>query len=302
MSRQLPSTRSLQVFSAVARHQSVSLAAEELCLTHSALSQQLRKLEDQLGVKLFQRSPRGIALTEAGRYYREKVDDDLLRLESHALELMARREDESSLLIGAVPVFAERWLMPRLADFLALHPRINLHVKVFPNNLYMADPHYDAAIHYSNAVWPGARMQPLMQEECVAVCAPGTGFSRRIKSGDFRSVPLLHLTSRLTAWQDWFEQASVARAPPKPLAGHRFDLFSMLVEAVRGGAGIGLVPRFYVERELRGGELVLAHPHVLAASQTYAVFVPEHKSKDPIVAAFTQWVASQATPSGRLAP
>jgi DNA-binding transcriptional LysR family regulator len=292
MPRPLPSTRGLQVFSAVARHQSVSLAAEELCLTHSALSQQLRKLEEQLGIKLFQRSPRGVALTEAGRHYRQQVDDDLRRLEGHMLELMARREGDVTLVIGAVPVIAERWLLPRLADFAAMHPRVNLQVKVFPAKLYLGDPHFDVAIHYHDAVWPGARAQPLMGEDCLAVCAPDAPFSRRARGGDFRSVPLLHLASRPQAWQDWFAQAGAARAPANPLAGHRLELFSMLVEAARGGLGVGLAPRFYVERELRSGELVLAHPHTLAASQSYSVFVPEHKAGDETVDGFVKWLFS----------
>lgn len=294
MPRPLPSTRALQIFSAVARHQSVSQAAEELCLTHGALSQQLNKLEQQLGVKLLRRTSRGVTLTEAGRHYREQVEGDLQRLQAHMVELMARREGETSLVIGAVPVIGERWLLPRLPGFLAQHPQVSVQVKVFPNNLFIDDPHYDAAIHYQNAVWAGARREPLIEESCVAVCSPQSGFARRLATGDFRSVPLLHLTSRPEAWQQWFGEARPVRAPANALAGHRFDLFSMLLEAVRAGIGVGLLPRFFVERELGSGELLQAHRHVLPASQTYAVFVPEHKSADPGVLAFTRWLHTQA--------
>jgi DNA-binding transcriptional LysR family regulator len=294
MSRPLPSTRALQVFSAVARHQSVSQAAEELCLTHGALSQQLHKLEQQLGVKLLRRTSRGVSLTEAGRRYREHVDGDLQRLQAHMLELMARREGESALVIGAVPVLAERWLLPRLPDFLTRHPQVSLQLKVFPHNLFVDDPHYDAAIHYQNAVWAGARRQPLMEESCVAVCHPQAAFARRLAAGDFRNVPLLHLSSRPEAWQQWFAQARGVRAPANALAGHRFDLFSMLLEAARAGIGVGLLPRFFVERELGSGELLLAHRDVLPSTQAYAVFVPQHKDADPGVLAFTGWLQAQA--------
>lgn len=295
MARSLPSTRALQIFSAVARHQSVSQAAEELCLTHGALSQQLHKLEQQLGVKLLQRSPRGVTLTEAGRHYRERVEDDLRRLQTHMVETMARREGERALAVGAVPVVAERWLVPRLPGFLAAHPDISLHLKVFPN-VVSVDPHYDVAIHYENAVWAGARREALMEESCVAVCSPQAPFARRLAGGDFREVPLLHLSSRPEAWQQWFAQARV-RAPANPLAGHRFDLFSMLLEAALAGIGVGLVPRFFVERELAGGQLRQAHRHMLPATQSYAVFVPEHKSDDPAVRAFTQWLQEQVGPA-----
>ena len=89
MSVFLPSIRALQIFSAVARHQSLSQAAEDLCLTHSAVSQQLQKLEQQLGVQLFRRSARGVTLTEAGQLYRQRVDDDLARLKAHMIEVMS---------------------------------------------------------------------------------------------------------------------------------------------------------------------------------------------------------------------
>jgi len=149
-------------------------------------------------------------------------------------------------------------------------------------------------VQYHNAVWPGTRREPLMEESCVAVCAPQAGLAKRLAAGDFRGVPLLHLTSRPEAWQQWFAQARPVRAPANALAGHRFDLFSMLLEGVRAGLGVGLVPSFFVERELASGELLLAHRHVLAATQAYAVFVPEHRSADPSVAAFTQWLREQA--------
>jgi DNA-binding transcriptional LysR family regulator len=223
----------------VARHQSVSAAAEELSLTHGALSQQLHKLEDQLGVQLLRRSSRGVALTEAGRRYREQVDADLERLQAHMLETMAQREGERPLVVGALPVLAERWLLPRLPGFLTRQPEASVQLKVFPNLVFMEDPRFDAALHYQDAAWSGARREVLMEERCVAVCSPGM---KRLAGGDFRSAPLLHLTARPTAWQQWFAQARGVRAPANPLAGHRFDLFSMLLEAVKAGIGMGLVP------------------------------------------------------------
>jgi DNA-binding transcriptional LysR family regulator len=294
MRRQIPTTRSLLVFDAVARHQGVGKAAEELSLTHSAVSQQLRLLEAQLGVRLVQRAGRGLALTEAGRHYREQVADDLQRLEGHTLALMARREGDAGLLVGAVPVFADRWLIPRLAGFAALHPQVSLQVQVFPTNQYIEDPRYDVAIQYQNIAWPGARMQPLMQESCVAVCAPGAAFRRQAARGDFRRVPLLHLASRPGAWRDWLARAAPAQPPDNPLSGHRFDLFSMLVEAARGGLGAALVPRYFVERELRQGELALLHRQVSQPSQAYSLFTPEHKAMAPAVQAFCAWLLAEA--------
>ena len=296
MKRHIPSTRALLVFDAVARQHGVSRAAEELCLTHSAVSQQLRLLESQIGVRLVQRSARGTTLTEAGRRYHGQISGDLIRLQDHTLEAMARRTDGLRLIVGAVPVLAEGWLLPRLPGFTALQPGCSLHLQVFPTLRYMEDLPFDVGVQYDDAVWPGAHTQPLMAEACVAVCAPGARGRAEMARGDFRAAPLLQLRSRLGAWEEWFAQAPTAMQPPENLiAGHRFDLFSMLVEAVRADLGVGLVPRYYVERALRSGELALACEHEAPSRRGYSVFVPPQRAADPLVRAFIDWVCELPT-------
>lgn len=295
--RHVPSTRALLVFDAVARHHGLSKAAEALSLTHGAVSQQLRLLEDQLGVRLFERTARGSRLTEAGRRYHAQIAGDLLRLENHTLEAMAQRPDGTHLLVGAVPVLAGRWLVPRLREFAQRAPACSLHVQVFPTQIYMDEPAFDVAVQYDDAVWPGALVQPLMREECVAVCAPQARGRHEMAGGDFRDISLLQLTSRLGGWAQWFAQAGIDRIPANTVAGHRFDLYSMLVEAVRADLGVGLVPHYFVERELLSGELSLAHPHVGQGVRGYSVFVAPHRAQDPVVAAFTSWLSEIAAAS-----
>jgi DNA-binding transcriptional LysR family regulator len=295
MSNFLPSTRALQVFSVVARQQSLSQAADELSLSHSAVSQQLHKLEAQLGVKLFNRSTRGVALTDAGRQYRERVDENLLRLQAHTLELMAVRQGDTSLVVGAVPVLAERWLVPRLPAFAAQQQHVSITVREFPNKLYAYDPPFDVALHYSEAVWPGTTREPLMGESCVAVCSRTASFAQSAMSGDFRKLPLVHLTNRPQAWQQWFAHAGITRTPANPLAGHRFDLFSALLEAVRSGMGFGLVPTYFARRELLRGELIQAHRHVQEHTQSYSVYSNQQSREQPAVRAFIQWLHSESS-------
>ncbi|WP_295526572.1 LysR substrate-binding domain-containing protein [uncultured Pseudacidovorax sp.] len=293
MSRHLPSTRALLVFDAVARCHGVGKAAEELCLTHSAVSQQLRLLEQQLGVRLVQRSARGTTLTEAGRRYHAQVAGDLLRLENHTLEAMAQRPDGVRLLVGAVPVLAERWLLPRLPRFLAQQPACSVHLQVFPTQVYMDEPHYDVGLQYDDASWPGARVRPLRSERVVAVCAPQSRWRSAAARGDFRELPLLQLSSRLGAWQEWLAQAGIERHPANAMVGHRFDLFSMVLEAVRADLGIGLLPRYGVARELASGELCLAHPFEGDGPRGYSLFVAPHRADDPAVQAFGAWLDEQ---------
>ena len=294
MRRHLPSTRALLVFDAVARHHGVGKAADALCLTHGAVSQQLRSLETQLGVRLVQRTAHGSELTDEGRRYHQQIAGDLLRLENHTLEAMAQRPDGTRLLVGAVPAFAERWLLPRMPAFAALQPACSVHLQVFPTHVYMDEPAFDVGVQYDDAVWPGAQVRALLPENCVAVCAPQARYRREMARGDFRAATLLQLTSRLGAWEEWFAQADIARTPANTVAGHRFDLFSMLVEAVRGGLGVGLVPDYFVERELQAGELVLAHAKVGRSSRGYSVFIAPHKSQDPVVDAFVRWLGEAA--------
>ncbi|KQO26709.1 LysR family transcriptional regulator [Acidovorax sp. Leaf76] len=299
MRHHIPSTRALLVFDAVARHHGVSKAAEELCITHSAVSQQLRLLEGQLGLQLVQRGARGSTLTDVGRRYHAQIVGDLLRLQNHTLEAMAQRPDGARLLVGCVPVFAERWLLPRLPTFLAAHKACSLHLQVYPTHTYMQEVPFDVAVQYSDAAWPGAQPVPLMSEVCVAVCAPASRHRRAMERKDFRAVPLLQLSSRLGAWDAWFSRAGITRVPAHSLGGHRFDLFSMLVEAVRADLGVGLVPRYFVERELQSGELVLAHPHHDSDARGYSLFVAQDRREDAAVDAFVQWLMAAVQDRGR---
>jgi len=290
MRSRIPPLRSLLVFDAVARHQSMARAAEALCLTASAVGQQVRQLEAQLGVRLLERSARGTRLTIAGQDYHARIIDDLNRLEEHTLSAMAQRDGGSTLVVGAVPVFADRWLLPRLAAFARSMPGMALQVRVFPNRPQAQDPAFDVAVHYDSVVWPGAARQPLMDEHCIAVCAPQSPFAAPIGRGDLRRVPLLHLASRPAAWQEWIAGARLRHLPAHPLAGHRFDLVSSLLEAAIAGMGVALVPGYAVERELAAGLLVQAHDHRACRTQRYCVLMPPHRQPAGAVLAFTQWL------------
>jgi DNA-binding transcriptional LysR family regulator len=298
MSRALPSLRALQMFSAVARHQSLSQAAEALCVTHSALSQQMQKLEQQLGVTLLRRTTRGVSLTAVGERFRANVDGDLQQLNAHVMELMSLREGEASLVVGVLPALADRWLLPRLPRFLAAWPQLAVTVREFPNKLFAGEFRFDVALHYPDAVWPQAQPQPLFDESCIVVCSPQAAFARAAASGDFRRVPLLHLANRPQAWAAWLEDSALVRVPPNALAGHRFDLFTTLVEAVRVGLGAAIVPTFFVRRELEDGSLVQAHRHVQHNTQRYAVFVPAQRAAHDGAAAFVEWVRNEARADG----
>lgn len=300
--RHVPSTRALLVFDAVARHHGVSRAAEELFLSHSAVSQQLRQLEEYIGVALVQRGTRGTELTDAGRRYHAQIVSDLTRLENHTQELQAKRPGGQRLLVGAMPVFAERWLAPRLPRFLIRRPHVNLYVSVFPTRLYLGHHAFDLGVQYDDAVWPGAAREPFMDEVCHVVCAPDSRWQAAAARGDFRGIPLLQLGTRLHAWDLWFDQAGIAQRPELGGTGHRFDMFSVITEAVRADLGLGLLPQMQCAQALADGTLCLAHPFAGRSPIGYSLFTGPQATENVLRDEFAQWLRACAAEDAGSAP
>src|SRR5438477_4771996 len=147
MSRKIPTLQALNCFEAAARHQSYTHAARELALTQSAVSRQIALLEDFLGVRLFERTRHGVILTPAGASYARQIASRLDGLERDTLDTMARQGSGGSVQLAAVPTFATRWLLPRLADLAARHPDIAVHIDARTRPFMFADTEYDAALY-----------------------------------------------------------------------------------------------------------------------------------------------------------
>lgn len=297
MRRKIPSTLALSAFEAAARHQSFTKAADELAVTQSAVCRQIGALEDFLGVKLFRRSRRGVALTEAGLAYSRKVTARLDDVERDTLELMATGGSGGTLELGVVPTFATKWLLPRLPRFLALHPAITVNFSARARPFLFDDTPLDAAIHAGAATWPGTEGTLLMHEELVAVCSPGSpgspGSPMPLRgAADWERQPLLQISTRPDNWRDWFRSQGLDVA--NAMAGPRFELFSMVAEAAVHGMGIALVPRMLIEDELARGTLVQVTPHVYRSDRSYRLLYPERKAGHAPLAAFRTWLDSEA--------
>jgi DNA-binding transcriptional LysR family regulator len=291
MRRKIPSTLALSAFEAAARHQSFTKAADELAVTQSAICRQIGALEDFLGVKLFRRGSRGVALTEAGLAYSRKVTARLDDVERDTLELMATGGSGGTLELGVVPTFATRWLLPRLPEFLALHPGITVNLSARTRPFLFDDTPLDAAIHAGDAFWPGTEGIFLMHEDLVAVCNPARRAAFETAS-DWGRQPLLQISTRPYLWRDWFRSQGLEAG--NDMAGPRFELFSMVAEAAVHGMGVGLVPRMLVEDELARGTLVIASPHVYRSDRSYRLLYPERKAEHPPLAAFREWLGLRA--------
>ncbi|MBI1906683.1 MAG: transcriptional regulator GcvA [Rhodocyclales bacterium] len=293
MRRCLPSIESLTAFEASARHLSFTRAADELSLTQSAVCKQVAVLEEWLGVRLFNRIRKRLSLTEAGHVYARQVVEGLDRLERDTVALMAHQGVGHVIELAVIPTFATRWLIPRLPDFQRCHPGITLNLTTRAEPFLFTDTAFDAAIHCGSAVWPGAVTTYLFGEEAIPVMAPGLlGQQGVSEPAALLRFPLLHQSARHDAWPRWFEAAGVANADA--LRGQRFELFSMLVEAARAGLGVALVPRFFVQAELRSGELVCPHDFALSSDMSYYLVCPEARQDRPALKRFAEWLVAQA--------
>jgi DNA-binding transcriptional LysR family regulator len=298
MRRKLPSTGALEAFEAAARHQSFTKAAEELSVTQSAVCRQVAALEDFLGVPLFRRTRRGVALTEAGRSYGRTVAARLDEVERDTLELMARGGRGGALELAVVPTFGTRWLLPRLPAFQRAHPDVVVHLSARTRPFLFADTPFDAAIHAGetgSAAWPGTEKRFLMSESLIAVASPALpalAAGRPTTAADWARLPLLQQSTRPYAWRQFFE--GLGLVVPQPMAGPRLELFSMLTEAAVHGMGVALTPPFFVQEELAQGRLVDIAPRPVGGQRAYSLIWPEEKAELPALRAFADWLQAEA--------
>jgi len=297
--RKLPSTGALEAFEAAARHQSFTKAAEELAVTQSAVCRQVAALEGFLDVRLFSRTRRGVALTEAGLDYARSVAARLDEVERDTLELMARGGRGSALELAVVPTFGTRWLLPRLPAFRAAQPDVVVHLSSRTRPFLFTDTPFDAAIHAGEAGaadWPGTERRALMDETLIAVASPALAArGRPANAADWAALPLLQQSTRPYAWRQFFERLGLAVA--QPMAGPRMELFSMLAEAAVQGMGVALTPPWFVREELAQGRLVDIAPRAVSSGRAYALIYPEQKAESPALQAFAAWLAAEAARS-----
>ena len=289
--RYLPTMPLLCAFEAAARHQSFTAAAAELDLTQSAVSRQIRALEHLLGSDLFHRERQTVRLSEAGAAYAREVREALRMVSSATLGFQAN-PGGGDLNLAILPTFGTRWLAPRLAGFLAEQPGVtmNLSTRLAPFDFKLDA--VDAAIHFGLPDWPGAQLDPLMDEVVVPACSPAMRDSIGFATpADLLKAPLLHLASRPDAWDRWFRTNGVETGAVK---GMLIDQFVTAAQAAAAGLGVALLPSFLIEPELERGELVIAYDAPLTSTERYYLAWPPHRDDYPPLRAFRQWIKREA--------
>ncbi len=277
----------LRAFEAAARHLSFTKAAIELFVTPAALGHQVKALEERLGVQLFRRLPRGLALTDEGQA--------LLPVLTEAFDRMAAqlgRFDESKgrqlLAVGAVGTFAVGWLLPRLSEFAAAHPFVDLRLTTNNNRVDIAEEGLDFAIRYGDGAWHGTDAILLFDAPLTPICAPEIS-ARLEQPADLLGETLLR-SYRLGEWSAWFDAAGV---PSPPLTGPVFDSAVLTVEAAAAGHGVALAPALLFESLI--AERRAARPFALEVSLgSYWLTRLKSKRPTPAMAAFETWLLSAA--------
>jgi LysR family glycine cleavage system transcriptional activator len=291
--RKIPSTVALALFESAARHQSFARAADEMCVTESAVSRQISALESYLGVKLFSREKQHVTLTKAGRDYSSSITANLSEIELHTRSLMAHKGIGGVLELAVIPTFANRWLLPRLHDFRDSHPDITLNLSDRPDPFAFRGTNFDAALHFDHPSWTGVVKTDLFDEEVVPVLSPRHYDLSALKTpDDLHSIPLLNKSTRTGAWERWFERAGCGGLEVK--SAMRLELYAMVIEAARAGLGAGLVPRFYVEDEIARGDLAIPFDISLRQEKRYCLVYPEYRQDSPQLQSFRDWVVKVA--------
>lgn len=232
---QLP-LNSLRAFEAAARHLNFTRAALELCVSQGAVSHQVALLERRLGVPLFRRLPRGLALTDEGHALVPVVADSFDRIGA-TLDRYSGGRLREVLTLGVVGTFAGGWLLRRLGDFARAYPRIDLRLMTNNNRVDLAGEGLDLAIRFGDGAWHGVHATPIMPAPLAPLCAPA--MAQRLATPEELVRESLLRSYRADEWPRWCERAGV---PPPSLRGPIFDTSTLMVAAAQAGLGVALAP------------------------------------------------------------
>lgn len=273
----------LRAFEASARHLSFTRAAIELCVTQAAVSHQVKVLEERLGVTLFRRLPRGLMITEEGQALLPVLEESFDRM-AVTLQRFEGGHLREVLTIGTVGTFAVGWLLPRLADFQARHPHVDLRLSTNNNRVDIAAEGLDFAIRFGNGAWHDTEAHALFEAPLSPLCTPS--IARNLTRPDDTARYTLLRSYRRDEWPMWF--AAAGGAPP-PVHGPVFDSSPLMVEAALTGLGIALAPPSMFTRHLAAGTLEQPFATTVVTG-CYWLTRLKSKAETPAMTAFRTWL------------
>lgn len=291
MRRKIPSSTALQAFDAAARHGNFARAAEELCLTEGAISRQIARLESLLNCRLFDRTGSRVKLNPLGAHYAQHVRETLDRLERDTQYIMGMPEGSKSLDLAVLPTFSSRWLIPRLSRFKSLHPEITVNIAARTDPFILSGSGFDAVVHFEHPAWAGMRTQLLFQEQLIPVCHPALLTNKDINA-QLNELPRIHRRQNPDAWHQYAQESGITL--DNPAQGDRYDLHEMTIAAVMAGQGVALIPRLYIEHELRSGIVVSPWPASVNLNKKFCLVKPtETRINQRALEDFEEWLLTE---------
>lgn len=291
----LPSLHALAVFEVAARLLSFTRAAAELGVTQTAVSHQIKHLEEELGAPLFRRAPRALSLTSAGQAWQSELAPLFTRLRELNRRLRRRSSNERPMVsLTTIPSFGSRWLVPRLGGFLSLHPELDLRISATEALVDFAASPIDVGIRWGKGRYPGLWSEKLLDDYWLAVASPAYAARHRLRrQRDLGQQTLLYDDTE-DAWPRWFE----AQGEPNPGRAqyHQLTDSGMLVEAALRGQGVALARWSLVHDELEQGRLLRLFPSVapLPIELSYYLVGLRENLRRTEVRAFCDWLRKEA--------
>jgi LysR family glycine cleavage system transcriptional activator len=292
MKRILPPLNALRAFEAAGRLGSFKEAAAELHVTHGAVSQHVRLLEEWLGASLFERHNRRVALTAAAKAYLAEIGPVFEQLSQATARYGYPETVDRLLSVNAPATFTLRWLVPRLASFRAQHPEVDVRVETSNEPLESLKESFDIVIRGGPDTFYGYAMRPFLDEERLPVCSPALLQQLPLqKPDDMRRHTLLHTSSLPRLWPDWLASAGIPAL--RPAAALTFDHFFLTLQAAIDGMGIAMGPTALVSDDLAAGRLVAPFAGPRLPSRSYCTYIADEKSSHDLVALFRAWLESE---------
>jgi LysR family transcriptional regulator, glycine cleavage system transcriptional activator len=293
--RDLPPLNAVRAFEAAARHGSFKDAASELGVTHGAISQQVRLLEQWLGPPaLFRRLSRRVVLTPSGVALLAEFGPALDGITT-AVQQHRERQGASPpavLRVNALATFSLRWLLPRLTLFRAERPDIEVRLTTSNDPLDALPEPFDVVIRGGPDSFDGFASRPLLSERRLPVCKPSLVAELPLRDvADLSQHTLLHVTTMPRLWHDWLTAAG--HAGLEPAASLTFDHFYLTIQAAIDGLGVAMGPTALVADDLAAGRLVTPFPAVSLPARSYFAYLPEAHGTDPLIKAFCDWLEKQ---------
>jgi len=288
----LPSLNALCAFEVAARLGSFTRAAQELGVTQTAVSHQIKQLEGELDQLLFRRTSRGPILTEAGRAWQAELTPLFGRLRETNRKLRSRKAAERPVVsLTTIPSFGARWLVPRLGSFLTANPEIDLRISTSESLVDFAVEPIDVGIRFGKGRYPGLFCEKLLDDYFVVVAAPGNAVRLR-KPRDLLEQTLLS-DDHEDAWGRFFAEQGLSASPSA--RHHQLTDSGMLVEAAARGQGVGLARWSLIQDELRAGRLRMLFPKLPPLPVRYGYYLVGLREtfRRPEVEAFRRWLASE---------